>query len=753
MRNRMTRKEDAVQVEPKVMEVLLCLAEQPNQTVTKGEFMERVWADTVVTNDVLSRCISELRKILGDDSRNPDYIETIRTKGYRLIAPVTLAEAPADAAVDPSPPPAEVPADASDPASPTETPSRFQSITHRLSNELEAFSSGAENSWVVVAGGAIRQRWLLALFGLLVVLAVATGLIYSATSSSSSSSSRAQPLNAIPFTSFPGQELSPALSPDGHQVVFSWDKERGDHHNLYLLQRGVEDPLQLTSSTAYDHHPSWSPDGRFIAFVRHAEDAHSVHIVSSIGGSEREVVQFPRRHIHSVAWSPDTSRQTLALSLQRGPHQPYRLYRLTLRSDSLRPFTNPPAYAVGDQNPTFSPDGRQVAFTRTLIPGVDDVYVVDPDENAEPRQITTDSTAIAGLDWLPHGEEILFSSHRRGSSGLWRVPVSGGAPTWVTTAGEGTAFTHPSLSRRGQRLTFAQQATLVNIWKISNPTNYSSLSTDRIISSTQWDRSPHISPDGTRIAFASRRSGHPEIWTADADGANPVQVTSFEGAQVYAPQWSPDGSRIAFVSHHAGSADLYVTAPNNGTPQRITRHAAQDLTPRWSHDGAALYFTSNRTGRWESWRQSLDTDSLAQITRGGSLAAQEHPNGSRLYFIHPDTTGIWAVDLDSTQHAYSTALADSIADRMPRPERVAPHLLPRDHQNWTVGQRGIYFIRRDASASVLSFYRFSTRQTSSLFLLQNVATESGLSVSPSGDWFLYTREERNASDILLVEDF
>ena len=73
------------------MHVLVCLAEQPMRTVTKEAFMQEVWNGTVVTDDALSRCISELRKVLGGSPRNPQFIETIRKSGYRLIAPVTYA--------------------------------------------------------------------------------------------------------------------------------------------------------------------------------------------------------------------------------------------------------------------------------------------------------------------------------------------------------------------------------------------------------------------------------------------------------------------------------------------------------------------------------------------------------------------------------------------------------------------------------------------------------------------------------------
>jgi TolB-like protein/DNA-binding winged helix-turn-helix (wHTH) protein/Tfp pilus assembly protein PilF len=76
-----------IRVEPKVMQVLMCLAET-GDVVSKQTLMRTVWADTFVTDDVLTRSISELRKAFADDPKNPQYIQTIPKGGYRLIATV-----------------------------------------------------------------------------------------------------------------------------------------------------------------------------------------------------------------------------------------------------------------------------------------------------------------------------------------------------------------------------------------------------------------------------------------------------------------------------------------------------------------------------------------------------------------------------------------------------------------------------------------------------------------------------------------
>ena len=86
------------------------------------------------------------------------------------------------------------------------------------------------------------------------------------------------------------------------------------------------------------------------------------------------------------------------------------------------------------------------------------------------------------------------------------------------------------------------------------------------ISSTRLEYHGTYSPDGQRIAFESNRSGNEEIWTATADGSNPVQLTSFRDSWVGSPKWSPDGQKIAFDGDAGGNWDVYVIGSHGGKP-------------------------------------------------------------------------------------------------------------------------------------------------------------------------------------------
>ena len=86
--NTVSRSGSTVHLEPKVMGVLLSLARHPGETVPKDQLLKEVWPDTFVTDDVLIRSVSELRRIFEDDARGPSFIQTIPKRGYRLIAAV-----------------------------------------------------------------------------------------------------------------------------------------------------------------------------------------------------------------------------------------------------------------------------------------------------------------------------------------------------------------------------------------------------------------------------------------------------------------------------------------------------------------------------------------------------------------------------------------------------------------------------------------------------------------------------------------
>jgi DNA-binding winged helix-turn-helix (wHTH) protein len=102
--NRLSRAGESIHIEPKMMDVLVCLAEHAGELVERQRLIDAVWATEFISENILTRAVAELRNVLGDDARNPSFIETIHRKGYRLIAPVE-ADGAATTTVTPFPTP------------------------------------------------------------------------------------------------------------------------------------------------------------------------------------------------------------------------------------------------------------------------------------------------------------------------------------------------------------------------------------------------------------------------------------------------------------------------------------------------------------------------------------------------------------------------------------------------------------------------------------------------------------------------
>ena len=169
----------------------------------------------------------------------------------------------------------------------------------------------------------------------------------------------------------------------------------------------------------------------------------------------------------------------------------------------------------------------------------------------------------------------------------------------------------------------------------------------KVVASTRLDISPQFSPDGRRLAFTSHRSGTSQIWVANSDGSNPLQLTSFSGGLVNAPRWSPDGKTIVFTSAQNKNQDIYAVLSNGGAVRRLTSAVSREGRASWSRDGRWIYFYSTRTGREEIWKLPAEGGEAIQLTTGGGHESFESPDGKLLYYEDFGVTGLRSISIET----------------------------------------------------------------------------------------------------------
>ncbi|MBI3460336.1 PD40 domain-containing protein, partial [Candidatus Acetothermia bacterium] len=172
--------------------------------------------------------------------------------------------------------------------------------------------------------------------------------------------------------------------------------------------------------------------------------------------------------------------------------------------------------------------------------------------------------------------------------------------------------------------------------------------------------SPVLSPDGSKIAFASNRDGNQEIYLMNADGTGSVNLTQNK-AEDFLPAWSPDGSKIAFVSTRDQNDEIYVMNANGSGQTRLTNNPASDWKPTWSPDGKQIAFTSDREGNLEVYVMNADGSNPVNITKNGArdwrpswspvsnqiVFASNRDGNIEVYLINADGTGL--VNLTNNQ--------------------------------------------------------------------------------------------------------
>lgn len=595
--NRISRAGESVQLEPRTIDVLVCLCRSAGAVVSTDELIAEVWSDRPMGDNPVYKAIAKLRRALGDEASKPSYIVTVAKKGYRLIAPVS------------SPP--------------------------------TAIKSATKST----AGKSDPARIVPVLIGALIGLLLAAVVFWEP-------ESKPRQLEAV--SGFRGSHSQPSFSPDGQSIAFvNQDSERP---HVAVLELGSVAPRRLTDGKSSDTRPRWSPDGSTIIFVRRGsiwavpaiggvakeiirnaynpnwsrdsrsivfERSYEVWTADADGGRQKRVSGIPRKELplspRWPAFSPD-GRELVFLDADDTPFAD--LWRIPVAGGEPIRITSDPKFASA---PVWSPNGEYIIYSsqrsgsrtlwqvalddgiaRPLLTGSGDddypdisqdgtrlVYsnrrerfsLLRSDLESGEHEILHESRQIVVAPELSPDQKTVafFAMASDGAPQIFSIPLAGGMPTQLTFNSNAT-HALPRWSGDGRRIFFYYTEDGSDFRRIESQGGES----DVVVSGWDWSTSngASVSPDESQIMY-SRLIGQVPVQT-NIRSLDTGSDRAFYATLEY-PRWSGDGRKVVGARHidQRFPGDVSI-CPIAGDECQLIAEGAR--IPMWSPDETEVYY-------------------------------------------------------------------------------------------------------------------------------------------------------------------
>jgi Tol biopolymer transport system component/DNA-binding winged helix-turn-helix (wHTH) protein len=605
-----------IRLQDQPFRILQVLLEHAGEVVTREELQRQIWpSDTFVDFDRgLNNAVKRLREALGDSAEHPRFIETLPRRGYRFIGTVTPI-----------------------PAVPSASAEFGQTGPAPLAPVQQSTRTEHAPNWLKIAVGILLGTVTIAF--LFVFLRMKPTATLSA-------------LALVPFTTLPGLEVAPTFSPDGKHIAFAWSGDPAPGSNgfdLYIKAVGSENLFRLTHHPSEWITPAWSPDGTQIAFYRISGEDTGLYLVPAQGGPERKLRPAKRSNMlfikglaTTISWSPDGKWIAYVDSL------PSTVNLFSVESLESTPLS-PAVGCIQEGLPAFSNRGDQLAYICALDSFENRIYVFTLHDGTQ-KLVTKFSGLQSGIAWTGDDSRLILALDQSGGSELLEIALANGSIQKLLI-GQDAAW--PAISRKGDRLAFTSSFNTINIWRkdLMHPASAGV----KLLTSTREQTNPTYSPDGKHIAFESTRGGVQEVWVSDSDGTNLVQVSRLSNYATGTPRWSPDSTKLVFDSWYTGHPQVFVVDLPELIPHKLVTNISGMFQPSWSHDGKWIYFLSFVGEAPRVYRCPENGGNATLLSFGPAFGLHEAFDGETLYFADSWNNGrLWKVS--SNQYAQASAV-------------------------------------------------------------------------------------------------
>ncbi|MDQ1612851.1 MAG: hypothetical protein QOG00_2782 [Pyrinomonadaceae bacterium] len=629
---------DPVPLTPKAFDTLALLVRRSGHVVGKDELLEEIWADAFVEESTIAQNVFTLRKALGQNHTENQFIETVPKHGYRFIADVKAVDvapngkpenghhraAPDTTTVSEKISDAEI----GDVATTVEAASKDARVNEPEEGDIATVNVTAADGAPNLPNARRRElqlatqrtrfsfptRWLAPVL-LLFAVAMAIGLFrLTRKNEAASGFATLSPLTRTTQLTNNGQVLLTAVSPDGKYVAYI-QNERGQE-SLWVRQVEVAGGIEVVQpSGSHFVGITFSPDSNSIFYVNYDKDWSfgGLYQVPVLGGAARKILTDVDSQI---SFAPDKKRFAFVRNNLRRNETHLIIANLDDANQLQHLAFHEGVHWMTDAAPAWSPDGKIIirqARMETSNPANPKTHLVAV-QVADGKQTifnTHQWEAIDAIEWLADGTGLIVAARDNASLlayQLWQIDYPGGEARAITK--DSNSYSSAGVTADMKSLVTILHRRIVNLWiapgdKASEAVKILSGNSKELgwMLGVEWLR------DG-RIIYGSTASGKEDIWLMNADGSNQKQLTTTAWAN-FEPSVSADGRTMVYVSKAAdGAPHLWKMNLETGECAQFT-NGVSELRPDISPDGRWVVYMLVDKDSPRVWKTSIDGNEAA----------------------------------------------------------------------------------------------------------------------------------------------
>ncbi len=572
---------ETLAVEPKAFRVLLILLRNPKKLIPKEELLNAVWGDAAVTENSLTRAIALLRRLLGDDAREPKFIETVTSVGYRWLCPVEQAEGPnaASAAQEPDK------AGLANGTSPPGTGTELSPVAAGQSRGIGAIDAASQPDETGVGPARRTMPWIW-----IAVAALSGGLLAGFAVAWLRPSAPARLRFKAQIASPEAEWTSFQISPDGKFLSLA-------HCEAFACKISLRPLESLEFQTIGEGIPAaWSPDSKFLVSM----SAGKLYKNSAQGGPPVYLADAPAGY-NDAAWLDTGSIVVAAESgLFRLPESGGILTKLSSQFTFGASWLPGDRFLYANDHGVYASSVRGDKPVQVLPDSVDATYVPPARAGLRGHLVFTRAGALLAQEFDLNKLETV------------------GDPVHIVPSGSdpGGVYVNSVAASRNGVLAFraGDYDRLALTWFDRSGKKLQTVSQPFELGSDATNR---LSPDDSKsIVLVAGPNGRPDLWLADLERGTFTRFT-FDGA--IGGLWAPDGKNMiwADIDYHiyrkaadgSGNSELLFKNPN----------CASCLIYDWSQDGKLCSFATVEAGTVKIWLAAVDGDRKPYPFRQGGF--------------------------------------------------------------------------------------------------------------------------------------